>query len=399
MSKYHNLPKIVPSKRFLFELLFNGATMKTLCKTSGRSYPYIMKKLKEYDLPTPLEFKQTTLHEMWKCRIAVEYMRLNGIKTIAARTPFHSEDVTDILHELSILTDLHLGGHIMKIRLDSGWQPLSSHLQQVLEGELLGDGNLQVTHSGETSRLLPSDDVIINALDALQWFSWVDIEPEPRKLDEAISLFNITRETLAYLHGAVFQLHMAPHAADWIDYVATQFRAGGYYVNIFPGKWVDEDGVEHPMVWLQTESSLNLHRERLRWYDLVRGVPWNFSLTPTSLLHWFMGDGCFGNEITFSTDSFHLTDVMRLALELRRTVGVKAKLFWSPHKYTFDSEPRSPEELAQLDPNRDWRIKVPANYASRTRFLDYLDQAPGIDIARQVFPWKFSKSIKKEDCV
>ena len=113
-----------------------------------------------------------------------------------------------------------------------------------------------------------------------------------------------------------------------------------------------------------------------------------------------MGDGSFSNEITFSTDSFHLTDVMRLALELRRTVGVKAELFWNPPKTKFGTpEPLSSEELAQLDPNRYWRIKVPANYASRTRFLDYLDQAPGIDIARRVFPWKFSRSIKKENCV
>ncbi|MFX1256086.1 MAG: hypothetical protein ACFFCZ_31045, partial [Promethearchaeota archaeon] len=353
----------------------------------------------EYDLPTFREFR-TTLREMWKYRIAVEYMRLNGINTIADKTPFHWDAVTDILHELGIHTDLHLGSHIMKMRLDSGWQPLSPHLQQVLEGELLGDGSLQVNASVETSRPLPSEDAIINALDDLQWFSWVDIEPEPRKLDEAISLFNTTRETLAYLHGVVFRLQMVPHAADWIDYVATQFRAGGYYVNIYPGKQVDEDGVEHPVIFLQTESSLNLHREQLRWYNPLRGVPWNFSLSPTSLLHWFMGDGSFGNEITFSTDNFHLTDVMRLALELRRRVGVRAKPFWRPPKYKFGTtEPLSPEELAQLDPNQYWRIKIPANYWSRMRFLDYLDQAPGFDIARRIFPWKFSRSIKKEDCV
>ncbi|MFX0065431.1 MAG: hypothetical protein ACFFC7_24940 [Candidatus Hermodarchaeota archaeon] len=397
----NNLPKFVPSKRFLFELLFNGATMKTLCNASGWSVFYIRKKLKEYDLPTPREYKQTTLREMWEYRIAVEYMRLNGVNTIAARTPFQWYDLTDILHELGILTDLHLGGHVMKMRLDSGWQPLSPHLQQVLEGELLGDGHLQVNDSVETSHPLPSDDAIINALDDLQWFSWVDIEPVPNKLDEAISLFNNTRETLAYLHGADFKLQMALHAADWIDYIATQFRAGGYYVNIFPTKWVDEDGVEHPAIFLSTESSLNLRREQLRWYDPLRGVPWDFTLTCTSLLHWFVGDGSFtSNEIIFSTDNFHLTDVMRLALELRRTVGVKANLFWRPPTTKFGTtEPLSPEEFAQLDPNRYWRIKVPANFASRTRFLDYLNQAPGIDIARQVFPWKFSRSIKKEDCV
>ncbi|MFX1255195.1 MAG: hypothetical protein ACFFCZ_26580 [Promethearchaeota archaeon] len=259
----NNLPKCEPSKRFLFELLFNGANMKTICKVTGRSVTYIMKKLKEYDLPTFREFR-TTLREMWKYRIAVEYMRLNGINTIAAKTPFHWDAVTDILHELGILTDLHLGGHVMKMRLDSGWQPLSPHIQQVLEGELLGDGSLQINKSVETSRPLPSDDAIINALDDLQWFSWADIGSEPSKLDEEVFLFNKSRETQAYLHGAAFHLKMAPHGADWIDHIATQFRAGGYYVNIHPTKWVDKDGVEHPMIGLFTQSSLNLRRELLR---------------------------------------------------------------------------------------------------------------------------------------
>ncbi|MFX0064529.1 MAG: hypothetical protein ACFFC7_20340 [Candidatus Hermodarchaeota archaeon] len=59
------------------------------------------------------------------------------------------------------------------------------------------------------------------------------------------------------------------------------------------------------------------------------------------------GDGSFTpNEIIFSTDNFHLTDVMRLALALRRTVGVKTDLFWRPLKYKFGTtEPLSPEEL------------------------------------------------------
>ncbi|MFX0095283.1 MAG: hypothetical protein ACFFBD_26350, partial [Candidatus Hodarchaeota archaeon] len=192
--------------------------------------------------------------------------------------------------------------------------------------------------SSPSRETLPYDDEIINALDDLQWFSWVDVDTEPTKLVKAISLFNTTRETLSYLQGANYQLNMALHAADWVEHIATEFRAGRYYVNVYPGKWVDEDGVERPQIRLQTETSLNLFKEQLRWYYLVvqpdgslkwvKGVPWTINLTPTSLLHWLMGDGCFGNEVTFHTQGFHLSDVIFLALQLRWKVGVRARLFW-----------------------------------------------------------------------
>ena len=111
-----------------------------------------------------------------------------------------------------------------------------------------------------------------------------------------------------------------------------------------------------------------------------------------------MGDGCFSSQITFSTDAFHLSDGILLTLELRRKVNVKAALFWDPPKFKFGTtRPLGAEEVAQLDPNRYWRIKVPTNYASRTRFLNYLDMVPGFEVARRLFPWKFSKSIKKEN--
>jgi hypothetical protein len=399
MDHTDDLPKLKPSRHYLAEMIFYGLSLKKIANIVGRCERYVKKLLREYDLPTPKEFKQI-LREMWQNRIAVLYMRLNGINSIASQTPFNWDQLTSILNDMGLLTDLHLGAHVMKMRLESGWQPLSPHLQQVLEGEMLGDGNLTVVNSVETSNQLPSDDDIINALDDLQWFFWVDLETESSKISEAISLFNKIRENLAYLHGVCFQMVMSHHATEWVDYIATQFREGGYYVNVFPDIWVDKNGVEHPRIFLQTESSLNLRREWLRWYNRRKGVPWNFSLTPTSLLHWFIGDGCFGFEITLSTDSFHLTDVMHLALELRHKVGVKARLFWRPPKYKFGTtEPLEPEEFAQLDPNRYWRIKVPIDHESRTRFFDYLNRAPGIEVARRVFPWKFSRDVQKQDCV
>ncbi|MFX0064011.1 MAG: hypothetical protein ACFFC7_17715 [Candidatus Hermodarchaeota archaeon] len=380
-------PKLRPSKEYLKELIFNEVSLEGIANIVEWSIVSVRKFLKEYDLPTPYQFRRAILRERHKNDITVMYMRLNGIKNIASKTPFSWEAVTMILNEMGVLTDLHLGAHLMKARLTSGWRPLPPHLQQVLEGELLGDGWLRLTTTTPSYKCLTNEDDIINALDDLQWFSWVDVDTELEKLQASISLFNTRRETLSYLQGAYYSLAMAPCATRWVEYIASQFRENGYYVNIYSSKTII-DGVEHPMIGLQTESSLNLSIEWLRWYGLVKGVPWDFELTPTSLLHWFMGDGCFAKEITFATHGFHWNEVEFLTRQLRQKVGVKAKIDWRP----VDSD-------CPGNPNRNWVIVVPANSASRTRFLAYLRMAPGYRIARRVFPWKFSKSIQKQDCV
>ncbi|MFX0064188.1 MAG: hypothetical protein ACFFC7_18605 [Candidatus Hermodarchaeota archaeon] len=396
----NELPKNRPSKHFLFELIFNEVSLNKIYDLTGRSEPYIRKMLREYNLPTPREYSKTILREVWKVNCAVLYMRLNALSSIATNTSLSGRIIPEILHDLGIPTDLYLGSHVMRPRLKSGWRSLSPHLQQVLEGEMLSDGYLALSdRNTSVTKHPPNNAVIVNALDNLQWFSWLDVETEPEKLKKEISLFNKTREILAYLRGANYRLKMASSAAQWVDYVATQFREGGYYVNVSPGKWIDKDGVEHPMVHLQTESSFNLYKERLRWYDLVKGVPWNFSLTPISFLHWFMGDGSFNNEITISTNYFHLSEVISLALQLRRKVGVKARLIWRPpHPDSFSRENKA-IKTDPHDPNRYWVITMPVDRFSRKQFLDYLGMAPGFQVAKRVFPWKFSKYTHKEDCV
>jgi hypothetical protein len=393
------LPKIKPSKQSLFELIYNGFTLRKIAETIRRSEPYVRSLLRELNLPTPLEFK-TIQREMWKVHVAVLYMRLNGLKNIVSRTPFPNYKVVrSVLHEMGIFTDTHLGAHVMKLRLEVGWKPLPPHQQQMLEGELLGDGYLGLNDSKATPvKTLDNEDEIINALDDLQWFSWLDVDTVPEKLKEAISLFNTTRETLSYLRGAYYHLNMAIHATKWVEYIATQFRASGYHAHMHPTMYINENGQEMPGIGLLTASSLNLYIERLRWYDLVKVLPRNFNLTPTSLLHWLMGDGSFDTSIKLFTYSFHLSEVMRLALQLRQVVGVKARLFWDPPKKN-DASKGNKTETEFPDPNRYWGIKLPVDRPSRTRFLDYLGMAPGFKVARRSFPWKFSKYTKRDDCI
>ncbi|MFX0094620.1 MAG: hypothetical protein ACFFBD_22990 [Candidatus Hodarchaeota archaeon] len=119
-----------------------------------------------------------------------------------------------------------------------------------------------ITNNPSINPLPPVDD-IINALDDLQWFYWLDA------CKNEIPLFNSTRETLSRLPGYKFILTQAPHAVQWIDHLAFQFRSGDYYARVYPVKWKDKYGVEHPLIRLRTEASINLTMVRFRWYDLI----------------------------------------------------------------------------------------------------------------------------------
>ncbi|MFX0092889.1 MAG: hypothetical protein ACFFBD_14115 [Candidatus Hodarchaeota archaeon] len=390
----NTLPKYEPSKQYLFELMYNGVSLKKICELTGWSHTYINRKLKENDLPTFGEFKKTTLREIWKRRIAIQYMRLNGINSIASSTPLIWSSVIDVLHDMGIPTDLHLGTHLMKQRLETGWKPLSEHLQQAIEGQILSDGYLGLSNRASFFYRLINKNAIIEALENLQWFYWVDVEID--SLEKEISLFNNTRENLAYLQGGHFVLRMFPRAAKWVEYVADLFRDNGYYADIRTTYLIDKHGVKKPILHLLTEASLNLYIERSRWYGIVKNVPWDFELTPTSLLHWLMGDGSFNNEISFSTQNFHRDEVEFLAGQLRQKLGVKAKLDWRPGTVFGSSEPYKEEKR---NPDRYWMIILPTDPVSRTRFLDYLNLAPGYEVAKKTMPWRFSKSIQKQDCV
>ncbi|MFX0094619.1 MAG: hypothetical protein ACFFBD_22985 [Candidatus Hodarchaeota archaeon] len=122
-----NLPKIRPSRQFLFELIFNGMAPTRIAYLTGWSVSYIRRLIEKLGLPSTREFKKE-LREMWKDKIAVEYMRLSGINDISTSTPFDWKVVTSILQDMGILTDLHLGSHVMKKYVSNLDGSLSQHI-------------------------------------------------------------------------------------------------------------------------------------------------------------------------------------------------------------------------------------------------------------------------------
>jgi len=81
-----------------------------------------------------------------------------------------------------------------------------------------------------------------------------------------------------------------------------------------------------PGLSLRTTRSEFLGTQRARWYPAgKKRIPIDVSLSPTTLAHWYFGDGtvgCRGYHATFCTDGFPAKDVRRLMVRMRRELDL-----------------------------------------------------------------------------
>lgn len=116
----------------------------------------------------------------------------------------------------------------------------------------------------------------------------------------------------------------------WVEQIASLLRAVGAESKIIPvppkarfleGREI-RSGDAHV---LYTPAYIELQVERRRWYPNGKKiVPRDIVLTPTSLAHWFCGDGTYSPDgsLMFCTDGFAEEDVTFLSAALRRDLGI-----------------------------------------------------------------------------
>lgn len=103
---------------------------------------------------------------------------------------------------------------------------------------------------------------------------------------------------------------------------------------------------------LRTKCSKTWNEFRKKWYpNEKKEVPKDLKITPTTLLHWYIGDGCITKEngIVLCTDSFSKKSLNILEKELKR-IGIIVFV------------------------NKKSRIIVPNKYVCE--FLNYIGQSP-----------------------
>lgn len=176
---------------------------------------------------------------------------------------------------------------------------LSASTLEVIEGELLGDGNLSTSAR-------PKAGSLVSAL---------------------------------YQHNA--------RDREYLEWLSTQLA--GVQTRVY-GPYNHGHGVTWALRSPRYAALLPVYR---RWYDETRPayhrkvVPADLRVTPRMALHWYLGDGTFAVDkrsagtkpvVRLSTDSFDLADVERLAAQLahcRARIG----RFGKGYRIVLDSAP------------------------------------------------------------
>ncbi|MHA2294738.1 MAG: hypothetical protein ACXAEU_12455 [Candidatus Hodarchaeales archaeon] len=134
--------------------------------------------------------------------------------------------------------------------------------------------------------------------------------------------------------------------------------------------------------FLYSKYSISLLRIYYKFYqEGVKIVPRDVKMTPTLLLHLYIGDGSLEpNRLMLLTECFTREDNEYIIDLLREELGILFKL-----KYTKKAN------------NKVYpRIQI-TNLKDITRFFQYLEKAPRekVKLAKSVFPWKFDRNMTK----
>jgi hypothetical protein len=257
----------------------------------------------------------------------------------------------------------------------SHWAPISNDLLEILDGELLGDGNIQSMHDRMGIKWHKSLPNYMNALDTLFLLQFLyEIDS-----DTVIKEFNEANSIISGSQTAYFRLHKSLEEKPWVRFIGQIFQSRGHSVSIS-----DSKGTIH----LHTQGTVQLYKLFQRWYkNAKKKVPSDLKLTPRVVLHWFIGDGGTGKRrIVLYSLSFSKEENELLADLLNKEIGISVTV--APRK-----NPRQPDRSYYL-----LDITGRRNYRS---FLDYLELAPAysLNLAKQLFPWKFSTDIRKKDVI
>lgn len=118
---------------------------------------------------------------------------------------------------------------------------------------------------------------------------------------------------------------------EWLEQVRSAFAAEG--VDCLPIRRTSvrdhRSGRRQHAVTLSTRFYRELLAERRRWYPGgTKVVPTDLSLTPTTLAHWYWGDGhcSHAKSVGLATNAFPIPDVMRLVAEIKARWGWHARV-------------------------------------------------------------------------
>lgn len=213
--------------------------------------------------------------EFYNNEIISLYNQGNSLRDIEKILHLHKSAIYKILKKNNILRER--GKAIALSKLND--IPISKELQNIINGELLGDGHITVGNHQ--------------------------------------SCFSYGTSKKEY----------AEWLSDLINNHGLKTVGNGVY------QTNTKDGINHKYHMgyrFNTISTIQLHEQRNRWYkNNIKIVPKDLILSKESLLHWWIGDGTFNKKSKtgwIATDSFAENEVVFLSNQINDLLNTKLKV-------------------------------------------------------------------------
>ncbi|MHA2223850.1 MAG: hypothetical protein ACXAC8_01455 [Candidatus Hodarchaeales archaeon] len=307
-----------------------------------------------------------------KRKILGDYLQLNSIKTITKKRKFPETTIHRILNEAGFKLTSSLAN--IRRHVEGVFNiPVTNYVKEVLTGELLGD--LSLNQSCPKSGKISSEENYHQAIKYLQLLQ----KRIPKDIDEAVIKFNESLEVVSKVQMARLMLNMSILATPWAQYIRKFLEKNdipmSYYINN-----AKVTAAKYHTISVWSRNTIQFMKIFHLWYPNGKKiVPKNVQMTPTTLLHWFIGDGYSSRSgLGLSTQSFSVLDVEFLISIINESLGICPR--W---RYDYNSQP-----IISIQRNKDIQT-----------FYKYLECAnpKSLSLAKELFPWKFNVDLRKCD--
>ena len=284
------------------------------------------------------------------------------------------------------------------------YKEISPVLEEILVGNLLGDGFLGLTKRIESIKnyIFPENPTFEQYQSALRFFKQMREKhiinlPMDTEINKLVSQYNDSSQVIIQYPTSFFALNKSILELRYIEFgISKKLHENNYPHNlgVYFGKHVN-DGLYHLIVRLATNSTIQLASRYKNWYPTggEKIVPKDdFQLTANTLFIWYVDDGSYSKDkrrfddvsktytvgaLEFSTAGFTEEEVDFLVSKLNKHLNIDAFKF-KRDKY--------------------WLIRIGKNENIK-KFIDYLlknADSELVNIAVREFPYKFYAGITQE---
>ncbi|MHA1968067.1 MAG: hypothetical protein ACW964_09710 [Candidatus Hodarchaeales archaeon] len=366
------IPTSVRSTRLKELYIDQELPYNEIIKKLGISRSSLKNWLRKYELMNRHPNAGREMKKYPKQKIILDYVQLNSLETIAEKRNFPRTTVRRILNEAGLKRYSSLA--MIRNHVNGVYNiTINEYLKEVISGELLGDGNISFSRSKSIRPI--SKEEYLQAVNVLRGFKTTI--PDDIKFDA--SSFNEATGILCDYRVARMNFVTSLLSIPWTLHIKDIFRNNGIQMS----HKINDASVlaaNHNTVSLWSRGTLQLREIYENWYQNgEKNIPRNILMSPTLLLHWFIGDGSFSDStIQISTHCFSITDVKFMIDLLNRSLNICSR-------YRIEDQ-----TFPVLKIYRNVDVKF---------FLEYLESArpSSLSLAKEVFPWKFDGSLRKRD--